>query len=505
MKRSAPKNFVIVGGGTAGWMAAATLARVLYGGGQRPGSVTLVESAEIGTVGVGEATIPAILDYLRFLNIDEADFMARTDATHKLAIRFRDWKAIGEDYWHPFGTLGPTVENRPLFQHWLRDRQQGEPIVSLMNLSIAAQLSEAGKFARPSNDPKSSLGGLSYALHFDAGLVAAYLRRYAETRHVRRLEGRITSVATNDHGEIASLHLADGRIVQGDFFVDCSGFSALLIGKTLGSTFDDWSHWLPCNRAIAAPTISAAATHPFTVSTARTAGWTWRIPLQSRVGNGYVYAADFEAPSAAEHLFLEAVGTDRQAEPRHLTFTAGRRRGQWMGKCLSLGLASGFLEPLESTSIHLVFANLYRFLDVFPDGENDPALRRAFNARAAQEIEEIRDFLILHYCTTERRDTEFWRYVAHVALPDSLQERLDLYRNAGRIPTDFYQLFKPFSWISVLEGMGVAAKGYDPLIDAVAPDASRKILRSIADNIAGEVHKAAIYGVRTPAKELSIQ
>lgn len=477
-------------------MAAATLARALFAGGERPATITLVESEDIGTVGVGEATIPAILDYLRFLGVDEADFIAKTDATYKLAIQFRDWKAVGDTYWHPFGGLGPSVENRPLFQHWLRERIHGEGTVSLMELSIAAQLSAANKFAKPSNDPKSSLGGLGYALHFDAALVAKYLRQYAHGRGVKRVEGRITNVSQNDRGEISSLTLANGEELQADFFIDCSGFSALLIEKTLGSTFEDWSHWLPCNRAVAAPTLCSKAIHPFTISTARTAGWTWRIPLQNRVGNGYAYSSDFETPAAAEASFLAGLDTEPLTPPRQLSFRAGRRKAQWVGNCLSLGLASGFLEPLESTSIHLVFANLYRFFDFFPDGTSDDALRRAFNARACAEIEEIRDFLILHYCTTERRDTEFWRYVSAMPLPDSLNERLAVFRRQGRLLTGHYELFKPVSWISVLHGMGLMPETYDPLVDAVSRDTSRKILRSVADNVALEVGRAKTYGVQ---------
>lgn len=491
MNPSTPKNFLILGGGTAGWMSAAILARALFAGRHSQQTITLVESVEMGTVGVGEATIPAILDFIRFLGLREEEFMEKTNATYKLAIKFRDWNSIGKDYWHPFGTLGPNLENRPLFQHWLRAQQNGISPPPLMSLSIAAQMAESGVFKKPSEDPSSSLNGLGYALHFDAGAVAKVLREYSEAKGVKRVEGKVVEVTKKINGDLEGLILSDGRTLSGDFFIDCSGFSGLLIEKSLGSGFEDWSHWLPCDRAIAAPCENDQKLLPYTISSAKTAGWAWKIPLRSRVGNGYVYSSGFESEAVASQTLMASLPSSPTAEPRQLSFKAGRRSEPWKRNCLAIGLASGFLEPLESTSIHLIFANLFRFLEYFPDGKNDDYLRRTLNEKSSREIEEIRDFIILHYCTTSRRDTEFWRYVSSMKIPISLEERISLFTKNGRIVSDYYELFKPVSWISVLNGMGVVPSGYDPLVDAVAPHISVKVMQTVIDNINNVVRNAA--------------
>ncbi len=415
---------------------------------------------------------------LRFLNIDEADFVRDTDATFKLGIRFRDWNGPGSGYWHPFGELGPTVENLPLFQHWLREHLAGSAM-PLANLSVAAQMAEANRFAKPGNDRNSPLIGAGYAYHFDAVKVAQYLRGYAEHKGASRISGHITDVRTDDTGAISSLHLKDGRTVEGDFFIDCSGFSGLLIEKTLGSAFEDWSHWLPCDRAVAMPTQSTAPLTPYTVAQARGAGWTWRIPLQSRTGNGYVWSSQFSDETTATQTLMQAVDAEPLAEPRHLRFRAGRRKEPWVKNCLSLGLASGFLEPLESTSIHLIFANLFRFFDHFPHDSEAESLRKAFNARCVREIEEIRDFLILHYCSASRRDTTFWRYVTSMALPESLEMKMDAFRSQGKLLADYYDLFKPVSWMSIYTGMGVTPERSDPLVEMIQPDFSRQVLANV--------------------------
>ncbi len=484
------KHFVIIGGGTAGWMAAAALSRLfsLDPAGDR--RVTLIESAEIGTVGVGEATIPTILDFIRFLKLDPAEFIRATDATFKLAIRFADWRDKGEEYWHPFGSLGPPIENRPLFSYWLARRKAGADLPPLQSLAIASQMAEAGRFAVPATDPANPLGGLKYALHFDAGKVARHLRAIAEKQGATRIEGRITDVTKTAEDQIASVTLADGRIIEGDFFIDCSGFRGLLIEGAMNSPYEDWSHWLPNDSAIAAPTANSGPTTPYTLATARSAGWTWRIPLQSRTGNGYVYSSRFISDEDARAEFLAAIGSDPLAEPRVLRFTGGMRREIWRGNCLALGLSSGFLEPLESTSIHLVFINLFRFLDHFPASKPEPALINRFNRLAADEIEEVRDFLILHYAPSQRRDSDYWRYVTSMELPDSLAAKLELFRREGRILSGPDDLFTNLSWISVLDGMGLTPRRTDPLCDLVPAAFADKVMQDVAGRITATAQSA---------------
>ena len=482
------KRFVILGGGTAGWISAACLGKLLLRqaspGQPAPGySVTLVESAEIGTVGVGEATVPSIQDMLRFLNIDEADFIRETDASYKLAIRFRDWSGPGSDFWHAFGELGPTVESLPLFQHWLREKLSGAAVLPLNALSMAGQMAALDRFAKPVKDQSSPLSASGYAYHFDASLVAQYLRGYAEHRGVSRLEGRVSEVVRGDDGDIAALRLADGRSVEGDIFVDCSGFTGLLIDKTLGSAYEDWSHWLPCDRAVAMPSKTITTRVPYTVAQARDAGWTWRIPLQSRIGNGYVWSSRFSDEDTATRTLTEALPSQALADPRHLRFVAGRRREPWVRNCLSLGLASGFLEPLESTSIHLIFANLFRFFDHLPRSRDAEGLRRAYNARCTREIEEIRDFIILHYCASPRRDTDFWRYVTSMDLPDSLVAKMELFKSQGKLLADYYDLFKPVSWMAVYTGLGVVPQSPDPLAALIPRSFSQQVLTGVTTAI----------------------
>lgn len=490
MNDNAIRNVVIVGGGTAGWMAASCLARIFGTELGKSRTITLIESAEIGTVGVGEATIPTILDFIRFLKIDEAEFIRATQSTFKLAIRFADWKKKGHAYWHPFGGLGPAVESRPMYQFWLRNRHLGEPQPDLMDLSIAVQLAEQDKFAQPNRDPRSPLSGLKYALHFNAGLVARFLGKYAMDRGVTRIEGLVADTRMQENGHIDAVVLQDGRSFAGDLFIDCSGFRGLLIEGVMKAGYEDWTSFLPCDRAIAAPTVREPATAPYTLSAAKDAGWQWRIPLQGRTGNGYVYSSQFTDDDTARESFLASIHGEPQAEPRVLRFVGGRRREIWKGNCLSLGLASGFLEPLESTAIHLVFANLFKFLDHFPDRNFNPAITAKYNKLAADEMIHIRDFLILHYCATERDDTEFWRYCANMELPDSLKERMELYRESGRIFTSFYDLFTPLSWVSVLEGMGVQAQGFDPLIDTVPRAPVSQAIQNVAAQIRQVVAQA---------------
>jgi tryptophan 7-halogenase len=484
------KNIVIVGGGTAGWMAASCLARVFGQTMQGVKTITLIESEEIGTVAVGEATIPTILDFVRFLKIDEADFIRETQSTFKLAIKFADWRKKGEQYWHPFGSLGPTIENRPLYQYWIKQRNEGASDRPLMDLSISVKLSEENKFTPPDNNPQSPLSGLKYALHFNAGLVAKYLRRYSERKGVTRVEGRVSDTVMRDNGFIDAVIMEDGRRFAADFFIDCSGFRGILIDGALKAEYEDWTNYLPCDRAVAAPTARTEQTTPYTLSTAKDAGWQWRIPLQGRTGNGYVYSSKFTTDEEALASFLSSIEGEPQIEPRLLRFTGGRRREIWKANCLSLGLASGFLEPLESTSIHLIFASLFKFLDYFPDKDCNPQMAAEFNQLASAELEGIRDFLILHYCTTLRDDTPFWRYCRGMDIPASLEDRIELYREHGRIFTTFYDLFTPLSWVAVFEGMGVNAKRNDPLINNVPSEPAQKAMDNVASLIVNAVSRS---------------
>ncbi|MBS0374615.1 MAG: tryptophan 7-halogenase [Proteobacteria bacterium] len=469
------RSIVVLGGGTAGWAAASMLARALPGTGIE---LTVVESPEIGTVGVGEATIPPILDLLRFLGIDEADFCRHTQATYKLGIRFTDWRRPGHRYWHPFGTFGAPINRRPFFHAWQRAvASGGSP--AFTDFSLAARLAQANAF-RPSGAPGSESAGLRYALHFDAGLVARYLAAYAERLGVRRVAATVRGATRAADGRIEALVLADGTRVGADLYLDCSGFRGFLIEQTLGTGYLDWRRWLPCDRAVALPTAVVRPRPPYTESSARPAGWRWCIPLRHRTGNGYVYSSAHVSDEAALADLLGELPVAPEAEPRVLRFTAGRRRLAWQHNVVAVGLASGFLEPLESTSIHLALSSVYHLLEHFPDRSLAPGNIAAYNAAIAEEIERIRDFIILHYCLTERDDTPFWRDCRAMELPASLAERLELYRETGRIRPRAGELFTDLSWFYIFEGMGVRPRQHDPLIDVVPVPQFAEILRRLA-------------------------
>lgn len=470
------QKIVILGGGTAGWIAAAILARALPNVGLE---ITVVESPDIGTVGVGEATIPPILDLLRFLSIDEANFVAQTQATYKLGIRFSDWGRVGDHYWHPFGTFGTPINRRPFYQAFLKARADGlKPRFN--DFSLGAALGDAGLFRFPAPSDSGPAAGLRHALHFDAGLVAKYLRLYAERLGVKRLEKTVTTAAQREDGFLTSLSFSNGGEVSGDLFLDCSGFRGALIEQVLGTGYEDWTHWLPCDRAVAMPTALDGPRPPYTQALARPHGWRWRIPLQHRIGNGHVYSS---AHTSDEDALKDLVAEAGQptAEPRFLKFTTGRRKRAWNRNVVALGLASGFLEPLESTSIHLVISGVYNLLDHFPDTGFEPANIAAYNAELATEAAHIRDFIILHYCTTRRDDTPLWRDCAAMAIPDSLAERIELYRTNGRIPHRPGELFTDVSWFYIYEGMGVVPQRHDPLMEVVQPGQFRDILARLAD------------------------
>jgi len=451
------RSLVIVGGGTAGWMAAAALARVLAGSWRE---ITLIESEAIGTVDVGEATIPSLSAFHRLLEVDEREFLSATRATFKLAVQFRDWRSIGEAFLHPFGPYGLNTQHSLFQAYWLKRRQEGCPS-PLEEWSVTGLAASMGRFGWSSN--------LSYAYHLDAVLYARLLRTYAENRGVRRIAGRVVDVKVNDRGLVGALLLADGRAIGGDFFIDCSGSEALLVGKALKSGYVDWSHWLPCDRAVAVQCESAGDLTPLTQSIARECGWQWRIPLQRGVGNGYVYSSAYLSDDAANSGLLERLEGAPLCDSRLLRFKAGRRMQAWVGNCLALGLAAGFLEPLESTSMHLVQTGLGRLFALFPDRDFDPAISAEYNRLTALEYERVRDFLILHYAASKREDAAFWRDCRAMSLPQTLTCKRDLFAGTGVIAMLEEETFLPASWLAIYAGLHVWPERYEPIVDLLSP------------------------------------
>ena len=474
------RSIAIVGGGTAGWVAASMLARVLPGTGT---VITVIESPDIGTVGVGEATIPPIIELLRFLSISEEDFVRHTQATFKLGIKFKDWRVVGETYWHPFGTFGAPINRRPFHHYWNKARAAGTAL-NFNDFSGCAALGDAGKFSFPDAQPDAPASGLRYALHFDAVLVARYLRSYAERLGVMRIERTVQGATRLDGGGIDELQFSDHSTLRADLYIDCSGFRGVLIEQVLGTGYIDWSSVLPCNRAVAFPTALAAARPPYTLSTARAAGWQWRIPLQHRVGNGYVYASAHCTDEQAFEDLIGVTGEKPAADPRFLRFVTGRRKLFWNRNCVALGLASGFLEPLESTSIHLVTSGMYHLLEHFPDRDFDQTNIDSYNGELIEEAERIRDFIVLHYCLTQRQDSPLWQYCRSMAIPDSLRQRIDLYRHTGRIRPRPGELFTDLSWFYIFEGLGLRPESHDPLLDVVPADRLSEIFASLAQTTA---------------------
>jgi tryptophan 7-halogenase len=492
------RKFVVVGGGTAGWIAASILIQALKG---RIAEVVLVESEEIGTVGVGEATIPPIQFMNSLLGLDEIDFIRKTQATFKLGIQFRNWGKVGREYFHPFGPYGQSIEGVSFHHYWMRLRENGEG-GDLDSYALAAVAAKAGRFALPPRDLPPGAPGLGYAYHFDAGLYAKYLRGYAEQRGVTRVEGRIAQVEQRpEDGFVAALMLADGRRVEGDFFVDCSGFRGLLIEQALEAGFEDWSHWLPCDRALAVPCENAYPLTPYTRSTAHSAGWQWRIPLQHRTGNGYVYSSAHISDDEAADTLLKNLDGKALADPRPLRFTAGRRKKSWSKNVVALGLAGGFMEPLESTSIHLVQTGAMRLLSLLPIGGYDPAAEYEYNRLTQIEYEQIRDFIILHYKATERDDAPLWRDCRDMAIPDTLAHKIELFQSRAKIARYDEQLFAEPSWLAVFLGQGITPRDHDRLAD-VAPYADvvslvRKVGQTNANIVARlPTHDAFIAAMR---------
>lgn len=466
MKSNRIKKIVIAGGGTAGWMTAAALGNIFQ---KSDCQIVLIESEKIGTVGVGEATIPHLRYFNQSLGIDENDFMRRTKATYKLGIEFINWGKAGDAYFHPFGAFGQDVNGIPFHHLWLKLKQStGYSPIGDFSLPIAA--AKLNRFDYPERNHRSIGSAYSYAFHIDANLYAKFLREYSELKGVQRIEGKISDVIQHDLNPqrkdfIKAVILENGDNIDGDLFIDCSGFRGLLIEQTLKTGYRDWSHWLPCDRAVAVPSESSGGLPPYTKSISQQAGWQWRIPLQHRTGNGYVYCSQHISDDEAAAALLNNLDGKPLAEPNFLRFTAGCRTLTWNKNCVAIGLSGGFLEPLESTSIYLIQIAIAKLLELFPDKEFDQSVVREFNAAMDLEFERIRDFLILHYHTAGRDDSEFWQYCHNMDIPTSLKIKIDLFRQQGYVIPYEKGLFLEPSWVAVYLGQGILPDNYDARAD----------------------------------------
>ncbi len=474
------KTINIVGGGTAGWMTAAALAHVFRGSGI---TINLIESEEIGTVGVGEATIPEIIKFLQILGLEEADFMRETQATFKLGIEFIDWLRPNHSYFHPFGTYGMDMEGISFHHFWLKAIKSGKTS-ALEDYCITWQAGKNGRFAHPAQQPNNPLSDIRYAYHFDAILFARYLRRFAEPLGVKRHEGKVVSVAQDsESGAITSITLEDGRSFGGDLFIDCTGFSGLLIEKTLHAGYDDWSEYLPCDSAVAVPCKRVGDLTPYTRSTARPAGWQWRIPLQHRVGNGYVYSSKYASDEEAKETLLDNLEGEQLADVRQLRFVTGKRKQTWVKNCVAIGLSSGFLEPLESTSIHLIQSCITKLITLFPAAGDQEPDRALYNRLVDQEFSTIRNFLILHYNATERQGMPFWDYVRTMDVPDFLTRKRAQFESGARIFQEENEIFAEPSWLAVMVGQGIMPNGYHPIADILSHQENIGRLQAIGSTI----------------------
>uniref|UniRef100_B0T4L6 Tryptophan halogenase n=1 Tax=Caulobacter sp. (strain K31) TaxID=366602 RepID=B0T4L6_CAUSK len=475
------RKIVIVGGGTAGWMTAAALGRFLKDGHTQ---VTLIESEEIGTIGVGESTIPQINIFNRMLGLDENEFVRRTKATFKLAIEFVDWKRIGHAYYHPFGPYGVDMDGVSFHAYWLRLKAMGEA-ADLGEYSLQALAAAQGKFMRANHQPNSPLGSIAHAYHIDAGLYARFLRDYAEDHGIRRQEGKIVEVHQRAvDGFIEAVTLQSGQRVEGDLFIDCSGFRGLLIEQTLKTGYEDWSNWLLNDRAVAVPCEPAGARAPVTRATARPAGWQWRIPLQHRLGNGYAYSSEHISEDEATAYLLANLDGAPLRDPFTLRFKAGRRKKSWNKNVVAIGLSAGFMEPLESQSIHLIQVGISRLLAMFPDKRFEQPDIDRYNRVMQFEYEKIRDFLILHFHATQRNDTPYWDYLREMPIPDYLADKIAVFESYGRVFRENEELFNDTSWFAVMIGQGLEPRGHDPMADVMSDDELRAKMKGIHGVIA---------------------
>ncbi len=473
------QKIVIAGGGTAGWMAAAAIAKQLG----KVLDITLVESEEIGTIAVGEATIPPIRVFNQLLGIDEQAFMRATSATFKLGIKFENWGNVDESYIHSFGKTGQESFFADFHHFWLRGLKEGH-CADFSEYSLELQAAKAGKFI------KSDQLSLNYAFHLDATAYAKFLREYSESRGIKRIEGKIAKVHKHmKSGDIQSLELTSGVRVDGDIFIDCTGFKALLIEQALHTGYEDWSHWLPCDSACVVQTESSDSPMPYTRAIAHDAGWRWRIPLQHRIGNGLVYCNHYLSDKDAKQRLLDTIDGTPITDPRLLKFKTGRRLKAWHKNCLSLGLSSGFIEPLESTSIHLIMSNIIRFIRMFPQNTDMQFSREQYNQQTKLEIEQLRDFIILHYHVTAREDSEFWRHCKHMEIPDTLAHRINLFKTHAQAMQVDGEIFRVDSWTQVLFGQGVIPEHYHPIVHAMSDAELSSFLDKFRHNIKQTIDK----------------
>ncbi|WP_164118534.1 tryptophan halogenase family protein [Sphingorhabdus sp. Alg239-R122] len=493
------EHIIIVGGGTAGWMAAAALSRLKRGGNVE---ITLIESEQIGTIGVGEATIPPFVDFNRMLEIDEREMLGAIQGTFKLGIQFVNWGGVGDSYIHPFGDYGYNIDGVSFHHVWHAMKNAGDkrPIQVFNAETMAAYF---GRFARTPESQREDLPPINYAYHIDAGRYAQFLRKYAETRGVVRREGRVADVAIDSQsGFVTSVTMDDSEVLTGDLFIDCSGFRGLLIEQALKTGYEDWTHWLPCNRAVALPCNrdDGSAPLPYTRATAHSAGWQWQVPLQHRNGNGHVYCSDHMEDEEAHRILVENLAGKPTADPNFLRFVTGRRKKFWNKNVVALGLSAGFMEPLESTSIHLINTGINKLISLLSLGGITQVQEDAFNRLTAKEYEKIRDFLILHYHQTSRDDSEFWNYCRTMSVPDSLTEKMELFRANGQIFREDDELFTETSWAAVMMGQGIEMQGHNAMADAIdfaalkpEIDGMEKSIRYLVQNMPGHGEFLARY------------
>ena len=469
------QNIVIVGGGTAGWMAASAFSCFANKG---LAKVTLVESEDVGIVGVGEATIPPILGFNKLIGVDEAEMLAAVGGTFKLGIQFVNWGKQGDSYFHPFGTYGYEIDGVPFHQVWHKFRQAGDrrPLYLFNIETMAAQY---GKFARTNNEARPDLPPVNYAYHIDAVKYGQFLRKFSEARGVKRIEGLVESSKLNSGtGFVESIQLKDSQTIEADFFIDCSGFRGLLIEQALKTGYEDWTHWLPCDRAWAVQSEQPDEPLPYTRSTAHSAGWQWRVPLQDRLGNGHVFSCKYMSDEDALKILMDNLDGEPTIEPRLLRFVTGHRKKFWNKNVVAIGLSSGFMEPLESTSIHLIYTAINKLMLIFSLKGVEPVQEEVFNRLALKEFRKIRDFLILHYNASSRDDSEFWNYCRTMDVPDSLTEKVELFRHNGQFFREEDELFDVTSWAAVMLGQGVAPQSYSPLVDAIDQD---RLIKEVAE------------------------
>jgi tryptophan halogenase len=479
------RKVIVLGGGSAGWMTAAALGKISR---QTKIQVQLIESDAIGTIGVGEATLTALQGFNRMLGIDEDEFVKETQATFKLGIKFVDWGQIGDVYHHAFGVLGKPMGNAKFYQYWLKMRAL-DKAETFENYALNAVASEQKKFMRAFDAGNSPLSGLDHGFHLDASLYAKYLAKLAKSWGVQRTEGKVSEVKQDTNGFIKSLTLENGSEHKADFFIDCSGFKALLIGETLKTEFEDWSHWLPCDRAITVQTENTQQPWPYTQATAQKAGWQWRIPLQHRVGNGHVYSSQYMSDDEAKSILLKNVEGALLTEPKVIEFQTGYRKQSWHKNCLAIGLSSGFIEPLESTSLHLVQSAIEQLFKFFPSMNFDQADINEYNCQTNYKIECIRNLLITHYCVTKRDDSKFWQYCRTMSVPPEVTQKIEQFRKNGRIFRFNDNMYDSISWFQVMNGQGLTPQSYDPLVDLIPEQTIDKELQ----NVLSVIRKSADY------------